>query len=227
MALAAGILGGLGAVGAIGSSVIQSNASTNAANASLNQQQQHFDIAQNALNPFVSAGQSVLPTLQSLITPGANQNATLSQTPGFQFASQYGSMAATNSLAAKTGPSAGPLATAISQYNNGLAQNTWQSNVSNLQNFANIGANSAGNLAQGSITSGTNMGGTAAAGIMGSGNALAGGVSGATGSASNALLLNQLLGSNNGLYGGAPGTQIGGTTGSALYGGPGGPSAFT
>ena len=117
------IAGGLGALGSIGSSIIGSNASKDAANAqaaaqerALQQQQQMFGVAQGALSPFVTAGQSVLPTLQGLITPGPNQNALLSQTPGFQFAQQYGNMAATNALAARgLGASAGPVATALSR----------------------------------------------------------------------------------------------------------------
>lgn len=222
MAVAAAIMG----AGAIGSSLISSNAASNASSQqvaeqqqALAQQQAMFGTAQNALNPYIKAGQSVLPTLQGLITPGANQSALLAQTPGFQFAQQYGTMSATNALAAKTGPSAGPLAAAISQYNNGLAQNTWQSTINALQGYANTGANSAGALAGDAISSGNaqastlgNIGNAQAAGTLGSAGALAGGLTGASGSASNALLLNQLFGASgsNGLYqgtssvGGAP-----------------------
>jgi hypothetical protein len=164
-----------------------------------------FGTAQNALNPYISAGQSVLPTLQGLITPGANQNALLSQTPGFQFASQYGTMAATNALAAKSGASAGPLATAISQYNSGLAQNTWGTTVNALQGYANTGANAAGSLAGNAIASGNaqantlgNIGTAKAQGTLGTANALSGGLN----SLGSAALYNQILGGNgqNGLY---------------------------
>jgi hypothetical protein len=206
------IAAGVGAAGSLGSALIGSNASKSAASQqvaeqqqALAQQQQMFGTAQNALNPFINAGQSVLPTLQNLITPGASQTSTLSQTPGFQFASQYGTMAATNALAAKSGASAGPLAAAISQYNNGLAQNTWQNTVNDLQGFANTGAGAAGSLASGAIASGnaqagtlTNTGNALASGTLGSASALSGGLTGATGSASNALLYSQLFGNGGG-----------------------------
>lgn len=212
MPTTAAISAGIGAVGSIGGALIGSNAASNASSqqvaeqqAALAQQKQMFGVAQNALNPFVNAGQSVLPTLQSLLTPGASQTNVLSQTPGFQFNSQYGTLAATNALAAKSGPSAGPLATAISQYNQGLAGNTWSSVVNALQGYANTGANAAGNLAGGAISSGnaqagtlSNIGGSMAAGTLGSANALAGGLNGAAGSASNALLYSQLFGNGGG-----------------------------
>lgn len=224
------IAAGVGAAGSIGSALIGSNASQSAAaqqvaeqKQALAQQQalysQGLGTATNALQPFISAGQSALPTLQGLLTPGANQSALLSQTPGFQFASQYGTMAATNALAAKSGASAGPLAAAISQYNNGLAQNTWQTTVNGLQNFANTGAGAAGTLGtaalNGAIGEGnaqagtlTNAGNALASGTLGSANALSGGLTGAAGSAQNSLLYSQLFGNGGGnsLY--TP-TQIG------------------
>jgi hypothetical protein len=223
MGFTALIAGGLGAAGSIGSALIGSNASKNAANAQVQMQQQALaqqqalysqglGTATNALQPFISAGQSVLPTLQGLITPGANQNALLSQTPGFQFASQYGTMAATNALAARgLGASAGPVATAVSGYNQGLAQNTWQSVVQALQGYAGLGESAAGTLGtsalSGAVNEGqlqgntlTGIGQSQAQGILGSANALSGGLSGLTGSLGNAALLSG-LGGGNGLYG--------------------------
>jgi hypothetical protein len=215
MGITALIVGGLGAAGAVGSSMIQSNAAQNASNQQvalgeqgLAQQQKMFQTAQNTLLPYTNAGASILPTLQSLITPGPNQNALLSQTPGFQFASQYGTMAATNALASRgLGASAGPVATAVSGYNQGLAQNTWQSVVNALQGYAGMGANAAGQLASGAIQSGnaqagtlSNIGTSMAAGTLGSANALAGGLSGITNSLSSAALLGG-MGSGGGLYG--------------------------
>lgn len=211
------IAAAIGAVGAIGSAGIGAYASSKASGqqadaqkAALAQQQQMFGVAQGALNPFVTAGQSVLPTLQKLITPGADQSATLAQTPGFQFASQYGTKAATNALAARgQGASSGPLATAISQFNNGLAQNTWQNTVNALQGYANTGANAAGNLAGGAISSGNgqagtigNIGNALASGTLGTANALGGGLTSAAGAGTNALLYSKLFGGGggNGIY---------------------------
>ena len=214
MGISAIIAGGLGAIGSIGSSVIGSNAADKASQQqaaaqqqALAVQQQMFQTAQNTLKPFTDAGTSVLPTLQALITPGANQNATLEQTPGFQFQSQYGTKAATNALAARgLGASAGPLATAISNYNQGLAGTTWQSVVNSLQNYANMGASSANSLANAALGSGnsqaaslTGIGNAQASGTLGSANALAGGLTGTTNALSSAALLAGAGG--GGLYG--------------------------
>lgn len=220
------VAGGIGAIGSIGGALIGSSASSKASQqqaqaqqAALAQQQKMFGVAQTNLNPFIQSGQSVLPTLQNLLTPGTSA-ATLSSMPGFQFASQYGTKAATNALAARgQGASAGPLATAISQYNNGLASSQYQNTVNNLQGFVNTGANAAGNLAGGAISSGNsqagtigNIGNALASGTLGSGNALAGGLTGAASAGTNALLYNQLFNQNGGggLYSGFSGPQYGG-----------------
>ena len=94
----------------------QANASLQAAqlqaqygNNALALQKDMFGTAQNALTPFMNAGSSVLPTLAALETPGSNQTAVLSQMPGFQFQSQYGTLAAQNALSAQgLGGSRGP-----------------------------------------------------------------------------------------------------------------------
>lgn len=244
------IAGGIGAAGSLGAAAIGAGASSSAAGQqaaaqrqALAQQQALYDQglsnqagyfgqaktafgqATNALQPYATAGQSVLPTLQGLLTPGTSAS-TLSQMPGFQFQSQYGTMAATNALAAKTGASAGPLAAAISQYNNGLAGTTWQNTVNALQGYASLGGNAAAGIASSAnnfaniagsagnadlgagITSGNsqagtigNIGNALASGTLGSASSIAGGLTGAAGAGSNALLYNQLLGNGgNGLY---------------------------
>lgn len=236
MGVTALISGGISAAGSLASGYLQSNASSNASAQQVAQQQAalaqqkalyeqglstqagYVSSAQNALNPYAQAGQSVLPTLKGLITPGANQSALLAQTPGFQFAQQYGTMAAQNALSAKTGPSAGPLATAISQYNNGLAQNTWQNTVGALQNYAGLGGNAAGALGNifgnagnaalsGGIQAGnsqastlTGIGQSQAAGTLGQANAWSNALTGTGNGIQNAALFNA-LGQNNGASG--------------------------
>lgn len=215
MGFTAAIVGGLGAAGSIGSSLIGSSASQKASSQqvalqqqALAQQQNMFNVGQTAVNPFIQGGQQALGTLTNLETPGQSASA-LSQMPGFQFASQYGTMAAQNALSAKSGASAGPLATAISQFNNGLAGQQYFNTVGALQNTANMGQGAASSLLGGAINSGNaqagtlgNIGNAQASGTLGSANALSGGLTGAAGSASNALLYNQLLGNggNSGLY---------------------------
>jgi hypothetical protein len=204
--------------------MIGSNASKNAANAQIQAQQQALaqqqamynqglGIAQGALNPFITAGQGAAGTLSNLLTPG-NSAAALASMPGIGFSSQYGTMAATNALAARgQGASAGPLATAISQYNNGLASTQYFNTVNALQGLTNTGASAAGTLGQsalgaavnsGNAQAGTigNIGNAQASGTLGSANALSGGLTGTTSAVNNALLFNALGGGGgaSGLY---------------------------
>lgn len=247
MGFTALIAGGLGAAGSIGSALIGSSASQNASSQQVAMQQQalaqqkalyeqglgtqagYVGQAQGALNPFISAGQNASGTLQNLLTPGSSA-ATLSSMPGFQFQSQYGTMAATNALSAKSGASAGPLATAISQYNNGLAGTQYFNTVGALQNLTNTGAGAAGALGSvygsagnaalgqsvqaGNSQAGTlgNIGNAQAAGTLGSANALSGGISGVGNAFQNAAIYNALgnQGGNSGLYSGFSGPAYGG-----------------
>lgn len=136
---------------------------------------------------------SALSQLLALTTPGSNQTAALENTPGFKFLSQYGTMATENAQAAQgAGGPGGNLATAISNYNQGLAgtqystivgalQNALNSGTSNLlntygtgagalQNLVSTGANAAGGLA----TSATQAGQGISNSLTGIGNAQAG-----------------------------------------------------
>ena len=195
-------------------------------NRGMDAQSDYFGRAQDTLSPFINAGASVLPTLRSLITPGADQSATLAQTPGFQFASQYGTKAATNALSARSGASAGPLATAVSQFNNGLASNTWEKTINALMGYSQMGAGAGGALAGiagnagnaalgGGVTAGgnvlnaginagnsqagtmTNTGNAMASGTMGTANAYMGGLNGAANAGSNALLYSKMFGNKD------------------------------
>lgn len=228
--IGAAIIGGAGLVGSLGGAWLQSNAAKQASNAqvqlgeqALAQQQGYFNTAQNALSPYYNAGQSAIPTLQGLLGIGTGPGgsgggagpspAALANNPVLKFLSQYGTMASTNALAARgLGASAGPVATAVGQYNTGLANTFWGNVVGGLQNFAGMGANAAGTLgglasqfsgqASNTLTGiGTAIGG----GIMGSANALAGGLTGGANSIGNAYVLSQLLpgaggGNSNSMY---------------------------
>lgn len=222
MAVSAVIAGGIGAAGSIGSALIGSSAAKSASAqqtqlgySALANQQKMFQVSQDALNPFVQAGQSALPTQKALLTPGSNQTAALSQLPGFQFSSEYGTKAATNALAASGKASGGPLATAVSNYNQGLAGTQFGNFVNQIQAFINSGVTAGGALsgaAQGfsgqNTSTLTGIGAAQAAGTLGSANALSSGVQGGANSLTNALILGNIAGSNGGLYGG-PGTVSG------------------
>ncbi len=216
---------GISALGGVVSGALGYFGSKNASNAQVQQQQNAiaaqedmFNRAQGALQPYINSGQSVLPTLQALLTPGASQTATLQSLPGFKFQSEWGNLAATNALAARgLGGSSGPLAKAISDYNQGLAGTSFGNLTGMLQTYANMGSGAAGALAGNATQTGANLastygniGNAQASGILGGTNALSGAVGGVANSASNALLLSSLLqarGSNmnpstGGIYGG-------------------------
>ena len=206
----------------------QAAAQTNALNAqnanfnsALDFQKSAFGTAKDALNPYVQSGASVLPTLQKLLTPGQSQTDVLSQLPGFQFQSQYGTMATTNALAARgLGGSGGALTRGISDYNQGLAGTSFQSLVNALQAYGNMGTSAGGALASAAGTAGanvgnltantnntigttqTNIGNANAAGILGSSNALQGGLNGVGNSTVNALMLSKILGGGGSAGGG-------------------------
>ena len=202
----------IGAIGSLGAAGLGYLGSTKAAAAqtalgqqALGVQQGMFDQSKAALNPYITAGQGALPTLSSLLTPGPSQTSTLQNLPGFQFQSQWGNLAATNALAARgLGGSSGPLAKAISDYNQGLAGTSFGTLAGMLQSYASMGSGAAGALAGNATTTGANLGNTLtgigsaqASGILGANNALATGLTGATNSASNLFTLNALLKSVN------------------------------
>lgn len=202
-----GAVGSLGAagIGAFGASSAAKTAAKTEGNA-LDLQKSMFNTAQQNLSPFVNAGTGTLDTLKSLITPGANMTDVLSKIPGFTFASDWGTRSATNALAARgLGGSVGPVARGVSDYNQGLAGNMWQSVVNALQGFTNTGEAAAAGVGTAAVQTGANAGNTLGqiagiqqSGILGTTNALAGGISGGTNALTNAMLLSRLSGS--GIY---------------------------
>jgi hypothetical protein len=213
---AAVAIGGVAAAGAsLAGASMQASASKKAAQEqaqssanALAQQQSMFGTAQTALNPYISAGDSTLSTLTSLENPGTAAS-TLSSLPGLQFQQQYGTLSTQNTLAAEgLGGSGGPLGTALSQYNQGLASTYYNNYVSQLQNTANMGSNAASALAGYAVNAGNsqaqtiqNQGTATASGTLGSANALSSGLTSASSSLTNGLVLSSLLGQNSGVYG--------------------------
>lgn len=230
--IAAAIIGGGASLIGAG---INANAASNASQAqvqqqqaALKQQQQMFGTAQNALNLFINAGKGALPTLSGLLTPGTSAD-FLSTMPGFQFAKEYGNMGATNALTTRgLGASAGPMAKALSDYNQGLAGNQYFNTVNALQGYANMGSGAAGNLAGNALGFGNsvastygNIGNAQGAGYLGVGNALSGGFTGGANAFGNYTMMNALMNggrpppANPGMYSSGTGTDYttGDTTG--------------
>jgi hypothetical protein len=227
MGLGAGLAGaaGIGALGSLGSGLLQSGA---AQSASAAQQQTSMEnlafqtgllgINQTNFAPFLASGQQATNTLNSLLTPGSNQTAALEQLPGFQFQSKWGTKSTQNALAAEgLGGSTGPLSQAISNYNSGLASTDFSNFVSQLQNQQGAGLSAAAGVGGATNSAGvqggnalTSLGNAQAAGTLGSANALTNGLSSAGGSASNALILSQLLGNSgsSGIFGNITDEQL-------------------
>ena len=186
--------------------------------AALKQQQQMFNQAKGALNPFITAGSNVLPTLSGLLTPGQSAS-WLSQMPGFQFAQQYGQMGATNALTTRgLGASAGPMAKALSDYNQGLAGNQYFNTVNALQGYANMGSGAASSLAGNALGFGNAMAGTygnignaQGAGYLGVGNALNNGLTGGANAFGNYSMMSALMNGGRQPAAGAPGMYSSGT----------------
>lgn len=212
-------------------------AQSDAANASIANQQQMYASNKNILSPFVNAGAGGLPALQSwidpsggstgnnplsqlikLTTPGADMSATLEQTPGYQFAQKQGTRGALNALAARgLGGSPGAIAKGVSNFNSGLASNTWDSVVKNLLSTFQSGGNALQGMVNTGVTAGgalagvgTNTANSISGALTGQGNAQAAGynamgsaVGGMGNSLTTAALLQQLQGGGGGggIYG--------------------------
>lgn len=220
MPMAGLIGGGIGALGSVGSGLLGYFGSQNATKQNLGFQNQALQSLQQYLGPLLAQGggivNSALGPLTKLLTPGADQTATLSQMPGFKFAQDWGQQAVKNS--GTTMGLGGNTLTAGANFATGAAQQGYGQIVNQLQQFMQSGIgleSSAGNALAGG-TSGIlgNMGNIAGAGAMGQANALSSGLTGATSSIGNAFNLQQLL-SKFGGGGGMSGIYSGGTSGTA------------
>ena len=210
MVMAAAIMGTAGVAGSIGSAIIGSSAAQKASQQQVQEQQQAlaleqqmFGVAQGALSPYISTGTDVGKTLTSLLTPGPNQTAALSQIPGFQFAQDWGQKA-TQNLGTTTGLG-GNVLTAGAKYATGLAQQNFGNLINPLLSIYGTGEGAGAALAGSANSFGNtmssifgNIGTSQAAGTLGSANALMGGLQGGVNSASSAFLLSKLLGGGAG-----------------------------
>ncbi len=189
--IAAAIIGA-GVIGA-GASIYGSMQQTKAAQKAIDAQRGMFDQAAGYASPFIQAGQSALPTLQKLITPGPDQTEVLKQTPGFQFANQMAQQGVSNQ-GTVTGLGGNTLlagANAGSQLALGMA---WQPTINALQGLVGTGAQSAGALGGQAVQTGANIGSN----MVGIGNAQAGAGMAVGSNIGNSLttaaLFNRLLG---------------------------------
>lgn len=163
---------GVGAVAAAGATVYgageASSATKNAANTAATAQltAQSNAIAQE--QPYTQLGQSAIPQLQQLLgltgsggatsaATNANTLATLQNTPGYQFAKQQGLQGVTNNAAATGMLGSGNTVQALDQFGTGLAEQTYQQQVGNLQNVVSTGQGAAAGVAGTIESTGNNL----------------------------------------------------------------------
>jgi hypothetical protein len=214
--------------GTVGSALLQSNAASSAAkkeqgaltNAS-NIEQQQFAQTEGNLQPYITGGQNAFSALQSALGIGTGGGAgtinpaSFQASPGYQFQLQQGLNGVQNATSNTGGVGGGNALKALQSYGSGLANQGWQSYLSNLggiassgQNAAtqlgNFGASMAGQIGQNTIDSGLagagnamaqgNIGSGAINNIFGSGNQAAGTNAATSGQSSNNGLMSLLAG---------------------------------
>lgn len=145
-----------------------------AMNAYLTQMRQGRDNALSYYKPYEEAGRSGLSLLQQYLTgdPAATQN-RLEQSPGYQFRLNQGQNSIQNLLASKGGLKSGAAMKALEEYAQGTASQEFGNQVNYLQNFANMGQQSATGMANAELFAGSNMANASQQGILGQGMAMA------------------------------------------------------
>jgi len=166
---------GAAAIGAAGSAVAGSeSASTtrDATNASIAEQNSALGQQAQLSAPYRALGQSAVPTLQNLLglTPGSNPQAALAATPGYQFALNQGLDATKNAAAASGMLLSGNTLEGLSRYTTGLADQTYQQQVGNLENVVGLGQAAAA----GQAANIGNAASTISGNLINQGNTLAG-----------------------------------------------------
>jgi len=153
----------VGAVAVTSAGSKAASATRDASNAAVAQQQAALAQQKELGAPYTAFGQSGIKPLQDLLgltagsTP-ASQQAALAGTPGYQFALQQG-LQSTKAQANAMGMGlSGNTLAALDQYSTGLADQTYQQRVGNLEGVVGIGqaaaAGQAANIGQGAANIG-------------------------------------------------------------------------
>ena len=175
---AAAVIGTLGGAAISASSARSaSRAQQASADAAVGEQRRQFDLARSDQAPWLEAGRNALTRLQD---PNA-----FTADPGYNFARTEGMRGIERSAAARGGATGGNALRALSQFNSGLADQTygnWWNRQAGLagvgqasaSNLASLGANTAGNIGNALMAGGD----ARASGIAAQGNAIGGALSG-------------------------------------------------
>jgi hypothetical protein len=149
-------------------------AQANAMDAYLAQMNRSKEAAIGYQRPYEEAGRSGLNLLQQYLTgdPAAVQS-RLEQSPGYQFRLNQGQNSIQNLLASKGGLKSGAAMKALEEYAQGTASQEFGNQVNYLQNFANMGQQSATAMGNAEMMAGANMANASQQGILGQGMAMA------------------------------------------------------
>lgn len=149
-------------------------AQANAMDAYLAQMRRSKEAAIGYQRPYEEAGRSGLNLLQQYLTgdPAAVQS-RLEQSPGYQFRLNQGQNSIQNLLASKGGLKSGAAMKALEEYAQGTASQEFGNQVNYLQNFANMGQQSATAMGNAEMMAGANMANASQQGILGQGMAMA------------------------------------------------------
>lgn len=130
--------GALGAAATAYSANKASEAQTNAANTAANTSMRMYDTTRNDLAPFrqigATAADKLTGQLDFLTSPIKMDQATLEQTPGYQFTKYQGLKSVQNSAAARGLGVSGAALKGAASFATGLADNTYQTQF-NLENI--------------------------------------------------------------------------------------------
>ena len=226
MGLAAATIGA-GALAA-GAGIYSANTAANAQKSAADQasatQRDMFGKMQGNLQPYMdvgaSANQSLKTAMPGLTSPINMDEATLQNTPGYQFNLENGLKSVQNSAAARGLGISGAALKGASTFATGLSDSTYQNQFNNAQTNRqttynmlsgqqNLGENAAAGVGNAGIQTGNQIasntigaGNAAAGAAMASGNAVSNGVNN---SMQGYLLSNMLSGGSGGAGGGAPG----------------------
>ena len=167
------------AIGGLGT-ILGSNTLADAANASAAVQEHMFDVTQQNLQPFISAGTGAIPQLENLAGTGpggiAGEEAALRQTPGYQFQMDEGLNALLSKSTATGGVGGGNTLKALLGYSQGLADSTYQTQFNDTMGVAQLGENAGAHLGTAATAAGTGIGNS----LIQAGNANAAGIAGLT-----------------------------------------------
>jgi len=193
----AGAIAGAAVVGAAGSMIAGSEAASatrDASNAAIAQQQAALQQQAQLSAPYRQLGQNAMGAYQNLLGIGANGQVnpqlaeqTLQNMPGYQFQQQQGQQQTLAAAGAMGMGLSGNTLQALSKYNQGLADSTYQQELQNLLAPVQLGQAAAAGQAANIGAGAANMGNI----MMGQGqnqaNIAIGQMGGITGSIGNAM----------------------------------------